>query len=201
MKLEIKFLTIALFAIVLAIPLSLYLKSHDQQLKVVKEQNSSLQIQLKSKAKELKKKNDLLKVRQKQTQKLKHQLQSKRQVTTRLASVQAHRAPVAVSSTGAGSCQAYKHLVAQYNWNVSIALAVMHAESQCHSDSNNSKDYHVICYGSRGLFQIGCDSTGGLSFGSMFDAKTNIAQAYRLYSGRGWSPWTTYTSGRYLQYL
>lgn len=101
-------------------------------------------------------------------------------------------------------CEQYRAMLAQYAWDVNIAMAVMQAESTtprgpCDAEAENAHDGHTTCLGSRGLFQIGCDSTN--NYAGMFDASANIAQAYALYSRRGWQPWTTYTSGRYLRYL
>lgn len=93
-------------------------------------------------------------------------------------------------------CEAYRNMLAQYSWNVEVALQVMEAESTykgipCNPAADNADDYHPTCLGSRGLFQIGCDSTD--NYAGMFDPATNIAQAYRLYASRGWQPWSSTT--------
>ena len=90
-------------------------------------------------------------------------------------------------------CEAYRQEVARYKWNVDVALNVMRVESGCRPTALNPeahRDRHgrVICNGSRGLFQIGCTSTD--NFKGMDDPAANIAQAYALYSRRGWQPWS-----------
>lgn len=88
-------------------------------------------------------------------------------------------------------CAAYRSLLAQYEWNVEVAINVCNAESNGNASNDNPEDYHLTCMGSRGLFQIGCDSTD--NYAGMFDPTTNIAQAYALYSRRGWQPWSSTT--------
>lgn len=87
-------------------------------------------------------------------------------------------------------CEQYRSLVSKYPWNVDVALAVMNAESSCeynqsYLNTNGSID--------RGLMQINsvhADMVNG-NLDSLFDPATNIAIAYRIYSGAGWSAWTT----------
>ena len=88
-------------------------------------------------------------------------------------------------------CSAYRNLIAQYSWNVDVAIEVCNAESSGNPTNDNSGDSHPTCMGSRGLFQIGCDSTD--NYAGMFDASANIDQAYRLYASRGWQPWSSTT--------
>jgi TolA-binding protein len=107
--------------------------------------------------------------------------------SARLASVRRVR-----SFTG-GTCAQYQPLISQYSWNIEIAVAVCNAESGGVASKNHADDNHKICLGSRGLFQIGCDSTA--NFDAMFDPAANIAQAYNLYANRGWKPWSVCTNG------
>lgn len=93
-------------------------------------------------------------------------------------------APIAYSG---GGCSQWTSIISQYDWNITTALAVCNAESGGNPNNNNAGDYHVTCYGSRGLFQIGCDSTA--NYDGMFDPAANVAQAYALYARRGWQPW------------
>lgn len=84
-----------------------------------------------------------------------------------------------------GNCEQYRPLVAQYNWNVDVALAVMKAESNCnpnaiHVNSNGSVDH--------GLFQ--------LNNINVTDPAQNIAIAYnQKYVPSHWSPWVVCTKG------
>lgn len=193
MKLERIFLIIAIAAIVLAVPLAFALQHRTHQLKIEKSQTKTLQIKLNSKQKALELKNTQLQQeeqqkaeQQKQIDDLKSQLQSKAAAKAKIA--QAQSAAAAVARAVPGNCEAYRGLVAQYNWNVDTALAVMNAESTCNATADNPHDGHPTCLGSRGLFGIGCDSTG--NYAGMFDPAANIAQAYALYSHRGWQPWS-----------
>lgn len=193
MKLEKRFLLVALLAIALAVPVALAMQHRTHQLKIEKSQNTNLHFQLDKTQKDLQLKSTQLKQveqekadQKKANDELQKQLQSKREQQATIAAAQARKAPV-VASVGVGNCESYRGIVAQYNWNVDTALAVMNAESGCYSGADNPHDGHPTCYGSRGLFGIGCDSTG--NYGGMFDAGANIAQAYSLYSNRGWQPW------------
>ena len=180
MKLEKKFLITALIALVVAVPVSNALRHRTKLLNLEKKQNSTLQIQIKT--------------QQKQIEELNKQI-PKPEAPAPVTKIQAQQAPVATL----GGCEAYRGLVSQYSWNVTIALAVMRAESGCDPNSNNNNDGHTVCLGSRGLFQIGCDSTA--NYDGMFDPATNVAQAFALYNNRGWSPWGAYNSGSYLRYI
>lgn len=88
-------------------------------------------------------------------------------------------------------CSQYKPLVAKYKWHVDVALKVMEAESSCNAGQDTTTDWHPTCLGSRGLFQIGCDST--VDYAAMLNPEANIAQAYALYTRRGWQPWSSTT--------
>lgn len=97
--------------------------------------------------------------------------------------------------TSAGGCERWRPILAQYSWNVDVAVAVCNQESRGLATNDNPGDRHpsygpLICYGSRGLFQIGCDSTGGIPYGNFFDPYVNIAKAYSMYKTRGWQPWS-----------
>jgi TolA-binding protein len=125
------------------------------------------------------------KVKDAQAAKIQRQEEARKQ-STRLATMQR------VFPSG-GSCKQYRSLVSQYSWNVETALAVCNAESGGVADKNHADDNHKVCLGSRGLFQIGCDST--FNFAGMFDPVLNIAQAYDIYATRNWYPWSVCTNG------
>lgn len=86
--------------------------------------------------------------------------------------------------TQPGNCESYRPLVAQYDWNVDVAMNVMRVESGCNPNAANLKDNHQVCIGSYGLFQISCHG------GKIFDPAANVAAAYSKYSARGWQPWS-----------
>lgn len=143
-----------------------------------------------------------LKIQQKQINDLKKQVSLKRQKQAelaRLASAEATQSlatPQVASYTAAGNCAAYEPLLKQYAWNVSIALAVMHAESHCNTTATSPTCDH-------GLMQVNCVHSNLVSgnLALLNDPATNIKVAYEVYQGAGWSAWTTYTSGAYLSYL
>jgi len=95
-------------------------------------------------------------------------------------------------------CELYRPIVAQYDWNVTVAMNVMAAESGCNPMRDNMTDRHyaangtLICVGSFGLFQISCHS------GRIYDPAANIAAAWAKYKGRGWQPWS-YTCQKKVQ--
>lgn len=142
--------------------------------------------------------NDTLKKQVKDLQKqvsIKKQQQAAELAAAQAAQQAAQSAPSAQVASS-GNCAAYEPLVAQYAWNTSIAMAVMRAESGCNPTATSPTCDH-------GLMQINCvhaAAVGG-NLALLNDPATNIRVAYQVYSGAGWSAWTTYTSGAYLRYL
>jgi len=82
-----------------------------------------------------------------------------------------------------------------------IALAVQRAENPrgaCeiyHYNSDGTLDW--------GYFQINTVhlKRAGVNLRDLLDCKANIDFAYRLYTERGFEPWTTFNSGAYRQFL
>lgn len=82
-----------------------------------------------------------------------------------------------------------------------IALAVQRAENPrgtCeiyHYNSDGTLDW--------GYFQINTVhlKRAGVNLRDLLDCKANIDFAYRLYTERGFEPWTTYNSGAYRRFL
>lgn len=91
---------------------------------------------------------------------------------------------VATASTaGSGSCEAE---IAKYNWSQGVALAVARAESGLNPANVNNNpatgDYSVGC------FQIniyGANAYSRPSEAELKNAATNVAWAYRIYTGNG----------------
>ena len=109
---------------------------------------------------------------------------------------QCHKKIVSRAMAHGGNCEQWRPMIAKYDWNVEIALAVCSAESSGRADNDNPGDRHpsagpLVCWGSRGLFQIGCDSVDNYS--AMFDPAANIGHAYGMYAARGWQPWSYVT--------
>ncbi len=136
---------------------------------------------------ELKKQNiDIDKKLQQQNDKIEGVKQAKAEKARLAAVEQSNRSkPVQRVRSFVGNCDTYRPLVAQYPWNVEVALAVMKAESGCradatHRNSNGSVDH--------GLFQ--------LNNIAVHDPAENIRIAYQVkYARSGWKPWVVCTKG------
>ena len=114
------------------------------------------------------------------------------------------QAPPAKKVTTTQGCEAFRRLVAQYDWDVRTMLAIMRAESGC--DPNVTGDTSLTftqngrTYGySVSLFQVrvlpgreACDS---------HDPATNISCAYRVWKSQGYKAWSVYTNGKYAKFL
>lgn len=97
-------------------------------------------------------------------------------------------------------CEAYKHLIAQYDWDLQVATAVMRAESGCNPTATNKANRNGSV--DRGLFQVNSvhkAKVGNLD--DLYDPATNIRIAYRVYLGSGWKAWSVYNSGAYKRFL
>ena len=66
-------------------------------------------------------------------------------------------------------------LIDQYPWDDAVAYRIMMCESEGNANAHNPS-------GANGLFQI---------LNGPFDPAANVATAYRMYSQRGWQPWTS----------
>lgn len=95
----------------------------------------------------------------------------------------AERPPEVVAKVG---CEAYRELVAQYDWDVNVAVAVMRAESGCNPSAISPVNYDGLH--DHGLFQLhGID---------VYDPAENIRIAYtQKYLKGGWTHWTVCTRG------
>lgn len=199
MKLSKIYVLIAIVALVVAIPLSTVLAKRDGQIKMERSNSQQLQLKIDSVEKQLEQKNLEQEQIKQENEKLKADLQAKAELkrieAEKVAAERARQASVAVSAGGAtyrgsGDCEAYRGIVAQYSWNVNVAMAVMRAESSCNPQAHNTTDNHGVCMGSFGLFQISCHS------GAVYDPAQNVAIAWQKYSSRGWQPWGVCTSGK-----
>ena len=91
-------------------------------------------------------------------------------------------------------------MASQYAWDVSIALAVMRAESGCNPDAYNPSNHDGS--DDAGLMQINSiHVTSGLIEGqTRFDPAANIRADYAIYQGSGWGAWDAINNGAYLQF-
>jgi len=95
----------------------------------------------------------------------------------------------------------YESYVNKYEWDKSVARAIMHAESRC--NTNAVGDTWVIggIYApSCGLFQVRT-LPDRPSCEELKNPELNVAWAYRLYTARGFQPWSVFNSGAYRKYM
>lgn len=90
-----------------------------------------------------------------------------------------------------------------YDWNTRIAYAICMAESRGIASKDNAglNANGTVDYGLMQINSIHADMVGG-DLTKLLDPATNIRVAYSLSrGGTDWTPWTTYTSGKYLAFL
>lgn len=83
------------------------------------------------------------------------------------------------------AAESYRDLVAQYDWPVDQALAIMTCESGGNPEAVNWGDAKITGMPSSGLFQI-----NALLNWDWNSPAANIARAHEMYSRRGWRPWS-----------
>ena len=85
----------------------------------------------------------------------------------------------------------------RYEWDAETMLAIMQAESSCNPEAVNTSNRD----GSRdtGLMQI--NSIHGIDGETLKKPAENIATAYRIYQTQGLKAWSTFTSGKYKQFM
>jgi uncharacterized protein YxeA len=192
MKLEHKFLMITLAAIILAVPIALAAGHHANLLKVERTENSTLHLQLDTTKKQLQSNNAQLEQERRTNQQLQQKSDEQEKQLQAKAAVKA-AATVAAMTTP--NCTAYQGLVAQYDWPVHTAMAIMQAESGCRAVTPDNAAINYDGIPDYGLFQLhGINVT---------DPAENVRIAYEvkyLGAGRSFTPWNTYTSGAYLGY-
>lgn len=121
--------------------------------------------------------------------KLHRQAEEKKRLAT--ASVRASGGNVAsAQSAGSGNCESYRHLVAQYDWNVDTMMRAMRLESSCNPNAvGDTRVIGGIYAPSCGLLQVrtlpgrpSCDQLKNPAF--------NIQTAYNIWKGQGYRAWT-----------
>lgn len=106
--------------------------------------------------------------------------------------------PVQPTLTG---CALYESYINKYEWDKSVARAIMHAESNCNTNAvGDNRVIGGIYAPSCGLMQIRT-LAGRPSCEELKNPETNVAWAYRLYSANGFQPWSVYNNGAYLKYM
>ncbi len=128
------------------------------------------------------------------------QLHSPIVITGRTVSESATQAQADQNGRGLSAWQQYA--CGKFGADCRVALAIQRAENpqgNCgiyHYNSNGTLDW--------GYFQINTVhlERPGLNLRDLLDCKANIDFAYQLYQEKGgFSPWSTFKSGRYLQFM
>lgn len=109
-------------------------------------------------------------------------------------------APPAPSKPAPANCEQYRPLLAAYDWDVSVALAVMQAESGCNPRADNT-GLNRDGSNDKGLMQINSIHRDLVGDTERFDPAANIRAAWHIYHGSGWRAWSAYNSGAYKKYL
>lgn len=204
MKAKLFILVVAISAI-LSVPLAHSLSEKSALLEIEKSKTDKLELRIKTDAKikqELEKKN----------QELQQQLQAKRDKAAKLAAEAEANAKQAAEKAAAaarvvvqaGGCESYRGIVAQYNWDVRMAMAIMQAENHTCDPTRDNAGLNSDGSVDYGLFQVNsthADLVGG-NLESLRVPAVNIATAYKIYAGsNNWSPWSTFKNGAYLAHL
>lgn len=100
----------------------------------------------------------------------------------------------AVPTVQAVGCARFASYFEQYDWNVKTAIAICQAESGGNASAVSNANINFDSISDYGLMQLhGVD---------ILDPAANISYAYyHKYLTQGWAAWSTYTSGRYTQFL
>lgn len=187
------FIAAAGLSILLALPVSLALRSRDTQLKSHQRANHALRLQIE-------------KLHTKPVSKLTPQKQAVNPPVAISAPVTApvatHTDPPAQPEATAQptvtlasfTCQSYSNLFSQYSWNPDTAMAICQAESSGNPSAVSNGNINPDGVSDFGLMQLhGID---------ILDPAANIAYAYyHKYLTQGWGAWSTFNSGAYYKYL
>jgi Lysozyme like domain len=110
------------------------------------------------------------------------------------------------SQTGIGTLNAVQ--IAQYAINagwtqpdLTTAVAIALAESSGNPSAVGDQNLAPSNGPSYGLWQINVGAHPEYAGDNLFDPQTNANDAYELYEASGFSPWASYNSSKYLQYL
>ena len=76
-------------------------------------------------------------------------------------------------------------------------LAIMQAESSCDPGARNTANTDGST--DTGLLQI--NSIHGIDPATLIDPTVNIQAAYRVYQSQGLKAWTSFSSGKYKQFI
>lgn len=197
-------IAVAVLSVAIVIPVRSALNNAHNRLEVEQNKSSQLRLKVDSLEKESKQKGVELndsQIKQEQlkqeNEKLKVDLQAKREEQARIAKAaeaQRQRGLVQTAVSPNPNCEAYRPLVAQYKWDVRIAMAIMQAESGCRAVTPDNSAINYDGVADHGLFQL-----HGIA---VTDPAANISIAYnQKYLTQGWQAWSVFNSGAYLKFL
>lgn len=198
------FIAAAVVSVIVATPFASALTKSSDLLNTERSKSSTMQLQLKSDAKIKAEQAQQLKLEQEKNAELQKQLQAKAAAkAAQVAAAKAAADALAVKQRQATlvfqttpQCSTYQSMVAQYDWPVQTAMAIMRAESGCRAITPSNAAINYDGVPDYGLFQLhGMDVT---------DPAENIRLAYTVKyvgAGRSFTPWSTYNSGAYRSYL
>lgn len=87
-------------------------------------------------------------------------------------------------------CENYVALVQKYDWNTTVAINVMRAESGCNPSAvGDTRPINGLLAPSCGLFQVRT-LKGRPSCEELKNPAVNVEWAYRLFKGGGWRHWS-----------
>lgn len=114
-------------------------------------------------------------------------------------------APAPQTPVYPAGCANYQPIVAQYDWDLRMAMAIMQAENRACDPAIDNKGLNTDGTYDTGLFQVNsihADMVGG-DLESLRNPEINVRVAYGIYAGAGhaWTPWSTYNNGKYLEHL
>ena len=114
-----------------------------------------------------------------------------------------------VVPTTATPCEVVFTEVSKYDdWNARTIFAIAQSENgtcdpgrhnETSSETHYGLDGRVVCVGSYGVLQVGC--VHYREGEDPNDLTTNIRVAHRVWQSQGYTAWTEYRNGGYLEHL
>lgn len=107
------------------------------------------------------------------------------------------------------NCEKYRPLLEKYDWEISIAYAIMQAENRSCDPAANNAGLNTDGTNDAGLMQINSIhvDSGLISDADRYNPDRSIKAAYMLYKQRaswdtnGWNAWATFNNGEYKKYI
>lgn len=116
------------------------------------------------------------------------------------AKVQAHQPASVIQKQQSGGCEQYRQLIAKYDWNVDLMMAIMRAESGCNPAADNTRLNHDGS-NDKGLLQINSIHKNLISDLDRLNPEKNIAAGYKIWKTQGYRAWSVYNNGSYKKFL